>query len=118
MNSVNDYMNKLYQIVDNRDADSLANFLDEDVCFKFSNAEQVTGKMAVLDINRHFFHSIEKMSHTLEGVWQQGTESICNGTVDYIRKDGSHYSARFATILTIKDGLITKYRIYADVSGL
>jgi len=58
------------------------------------------------------------MSHTLKGSWQQGNESICNGPVDYVRIDGSDYSAQFVTILTIREGLITDYRIYADVSGL
>lgn len=118
MNNVHEYMKSLYQIVDNRDVESLASFLHDDVSFCFSNADLVSGKDAVIDMNSQFFDSIANMSHTLKGSWQQGNESICNGQVDYVRIDGSHYSAQFATILTIREGLITDYRIYADVSGL
>ncbi len=55
MNNVNEYMENLYQTVDNRDLKSLASFLHDDVSFCFSNSKPVTGKNAVLDINSQFF---------------------------------------------------------------
>lgn len=118
MKNTHEYMEKLYQTVDNLDVNTLSNFLHDDVVFQFSNANPVAGKNAVLDVNRQFFDSITSMSHTLKGSWQQGSEHICNGQVDYVRKDGSQFSALFATILTTREGLITNYRIYADVSEL
>ena len=118
MSNVQEYMNALYQIVDRRDTEALAELLHDDICFRFGNADPVSGKSAVKDINLQFFQSISSMSHTIYGYWQDESEYICNGQVNYVRLDGSHFSAQFATILSVQDGLITDYRIYADLSEL
>jgi len=112
------FVESLYQAVDARSAEQLATFLHPDVNFRFGNADAIQGKAATLEANRGFFGSIEKMSHTINGVYQQEDRVICNGQVDYLRLDGSPYSAQFATVLQISEGLITDYLIYADVSEL
>ena len=116
--NANNFVKDLYASVDNKDVEGLASKLNESVYFKFSNHEAVNGLSNVLEANKGFFASINSMSHTLTGVWQQGDELICNGQVRYVRHDGSHYSAEFATILTVMEDKITHYLIYADVSGL
>lgn len=112
------FVESLYQAVDARSAEQLAAFLHPDVNFRFGNADAIRGKAATLEANRGFFGSIEKMSHTIDGVYQQEDRVICNGQVDYLRLDGSPYSAQFATVLQVSEGLITDYLIYADVSEL
>jgi len=112
------FVSKLYQAVDQRDLNGLGAFLAPDVDFKFGNLEAVNGKENVLEANKGFFQSIKDMSHDIDNVWGEGTEIICNGTVNYKRLDGTPFSAVFATVLTVQDGLIQDYRIYADVSGL
>ncbi|WED25599.1 hypothetical protein L3V77_11040 [Vibrio sp. DW001] len=71
-----------------------------------------------MEMNRQFFSSIAGMSHTFVDIWNQNDVIICNGQVSYIRKDGSKHSANFATFLTMKEALISDYKIYADVSQL
>lgn len=112
------FIDSLYQAVDARSSERLAEFLHPEVNFRFANADAIRGKSAALEANRGFFSSIEKMSHTIEAVYQQDSRVICNGQVDYLRLDGSAFSAQFATILRVEDGLITDYLIYADVSAL
>ncbi len=58
------------------------------------------------------------MAHTIDRVWLQGAHIICNGSVRYTRRDGSHLSIPFATILTTEGGIIEDYKVYADVSPL
>ncbi|EEX34312.1 MULTISPECIES: nuclear transport factor 2 family protein [Vibrio] len=118
MSHYSDFIRTLYQIVDNKDARALAELLHPDVMFTFSNAETVSGVNAVTAINAQFFASIQTMNHTFAGMYEVGDTLVCEGQVDYIRLDGSAYDAKFATILTLKDGLIYQYKIFADVSGL
>lgn len=113
-----DYIENLYECVDDKNVDRLSGFLADGVCFQFANAAPVTGKAAVLAANEVFFSNITSLFHSIHNVWAQGDYLICNGDVHYIRLDGSDFSATFATILKLKDQQITDYRIYADISAL
>ncbi|SDE50046.1 nuclear transport factor 2 family protein [Kordiimonas lacus] len=118
MNSTN-FITDLYKnAVDGMDTAQLAPFLAEDVRFRIGNHDPVKGKKAVLDANHAFFCSIGSMAHTIDNIWPHGDDIICNGTVDYVRLDGSAHSATFATVLTLKDGEISDYLVYADLSQL
>ena len=112
------FVKSLYECVDNKDVEGLAEKLNETIFFKFSNLEAVIGLNNVLEANAGFFSSIQSMKHLINDVWQQSDNIICNGQVHYVRHDGSKYSAEFATILKVVDQKISNYLIYADVSGL
>ena len=58
------------------------------------------------------------MRHTIDKVWNLGDDVICNGLVNYVRLDGSEYQANFSTILTMQDGKIVEYFVYADIAQL
>jgi len=113
-----DYFTHLYEHVDNRDAAAIGTHLAPDARFKFGNSPAVIGQNAVVDANESFFATIAGMSHTIDHVWADGAEIIGNGTVHYTRHDNTTTEAAFATVLTITEGLITDYMIYADISHL
>ncbi|MEH6579629.1 MAG: nuclear transport factor 2 family protein [Amphritea sp.] len=113
-----EFVEKLYQCVDDRNVQALSAFLAPDVSFRFANAEPLKGKEAVLEANKGFFASIAAMSHRIDSIWVKDDDLICNGQVNYTRLDASKFSAPFATILKVKDEQIIDYLIYADVSGL
>ncbi|WP_299810700.1 nuclear transport factor 2 family protein [uncultured Shewanella sp.] len=121
---INVLVQKLYQAVDNKDLDYLDNNLANQVRFRLGNNPVVTDKSEILQGNKQFFSSIESMRHSIEDVVYQlcdssGTiKASCYGTVNYVRLDGSEYSAVFSTFLTVQNGLITDYLIFADLSGL
>ncbi len=108
----------LYQAVDRKDVDYLAEILGDSVRFQLGNYPAVAGRTEVLEANRGFFSSIDSMSHTLDKVWQVDSETICCGEVNYVRLDKSTYQARFATVLSWREGLIEDYQVYADISEL
>lgn len=108
----------LYRIVDQKDVHALLPLLHEEVSFQFANASPIVGKTAVEAANAAFFSSIESMSHTFSGIHVFGDTVACEGQVDYVRLMGTSYSAKFATFLYFKDGLIHEYKIFADISGL
>ncbi|MDD1793024.1 nuclear transport factor 2 family protein [Enterovibrio makurazakiensis] len=121
---VDTLVRNLYQAVDNKDVDYLNTALSEHSRFRLGNYPEVTNKAKILEGNSQFFSSIESMKHTIDDIMFQGsvktdsTRISCFGTVDYVRLDGSEYSAVFSTFLDVKNGLIEDYLVFADISGL
>ncbi len=58
------------------------------------------------------------MTHTFSGIHVNDDTAVREGQVDYVRLNGSAHAAKFATFLSFKQGLIHKYKIFADVSEL
>ena len=114
----------LYQAVDNKDIDYLNDNLAEQIRFRIGNNPAVIDKTLVLEANRQFFSSVKSMAHSIEDIVyescdKQGKAKIsCYGTVDYLRLDGSEYSAVFSTFLEVQNRLITDYLVFADLSDL
>jgi hypothetical protein len=51
-------------------------------------------------------------------VWEPDDTLICEGTVKYGTLDGLHLELPAANIIRHKDGVVTDYRIFMDVSPL
>ena len=114
-----DYIKDLYSnAVDRKDVDHLSSFLLDDVQFRIGNHDPVHGKSAVLEANRAFFASITSMTHTIDNICSQDDDVVCNGSVDYIRLDGSAHSVTFATVLKLENDKIADFSVYADLSQL
>ncbi|MCC2605224.1 VOC family protein [Planctobacterium marinum] len=112
-----DLVQDLYKrAVDGKNVAHLSTLLSENVRFRLGNFPPVIGKHEVLESNRSFFSSIKSMAHTIDNVWTDDDQVICNGIVDYVRLNGTDHSAFFSTVLTIEDGKITDYLVYADLS--
>lgn len=116
--NIKKFIKALYENVDAKNTDHLNEVLSKAVHFRIGNHDAVIGKPAVLEANRNFFNSIASMSHTIENVWGSQEDIICNGQVDYVRLNGSRYSAPFATVLKMQENQIRDYRVYADISEL
>ncbi|OUR80780.1 hypothetical protein A9Q83_00065 [Alphaproteobacteria bacterium 46_93_T64] len=109
---------QLYETVDARNTDGLSKFLSDTIRFRIGNHDTVVGRRNVLAANDAFFNSIAGMTHKIENIWVQGEDVICNGSVDYVRLDGTPYSAHFATTLKMRNEVIEDYFVYADISQL
>ena len=113
-----DWVKKLFQSVDDRDADSFLTFLSNDALFRFGNAQPVNGKAAVGDVVRGFFESIKAIRHDIIEIWEQDDVVICHGTVTYTRQDSSVLAVPFVNILKMDKELIKEYLIFVDISEL
>ncbi len=113
---------ELYQAVDNKDVEYLAENLADDICFAIGNNPLMTNKAEILAANHQFFSSIESMSHDIKDVLCTPQEDVMlvatHGRVNYVRLDNSPHSAVFSTFLKFKNAKIIDYRVYADLSGL
>jgi ketosteroid isomerase-like protein len=112
------WVNRLFQSIDDQDADKFSAFLADDVLFRFGNAEPVSGKAAVAEAVRGFFGSIKAIKHNVIAVWDETSEVICHGTVTYTRHDSTTLSVPFALVLGLDNDLIREYLIFVDVSQL
>ena len=109
---------RLFQSIDNRDADAFLAFLADDVVFRFGNAAPVSGKAAVDEAVRGFFGSVKGICHELAASWEDEGVIICHGTVTYTRHDSTSLSVPFANILGLSNNVINNYLIFADISEL
>ncbi len=116
--NANQLIENLYKSVDVKDLNYLQNTLAADVRFRIGSHDAIQGIDAALAANHGFFASIESMQHSIDRVWSQQDNVICHGQVNYVRLDGSKYSAPFATILTMQGDKIQDYLVYADISAL
>ena len=112
------FIGNLYTAVDNKDLDYLEAVLADKVKFRIGNYPLIDHKDAALEANRQFFNSIHSMSHSISKISHNSNDLWCSGSVEYVRLDGSEHRANFATQLTINQGKIADYLVYADLSGL
>ena len=121
---INALVNNLYQAVDNKDVDYLDRHLANKVRFRIGNHPALTNKSEILSANQSFFSSITSMKHSIDRIVHQHeptsdtTHISCHGTVDYVRLDESEHSAVFSTSLSVQNGEIVDYLVFADLSGL
>ena len=74
----NEWVNRLFQSIDDRDLDTFLSFLSDDDVFRFGNAEPAKGKDTVGTVVGGFFDSIKALRHELIETWEQGDAVICN----------------------------------------
>lgn len=108
----------IFAIIDRQDAAAFADAFDREGVFIFGNAEPVVGHAAIEAAVSAFFGVIRSLRHDLHDVWQIDDTVISRLTVTYTRYGGTIVSLPAATIWREKAGLITDYRIYADLAPL
>ncbi len=113
-----EFLHQLYQQVDVKNVEYLAEVLNQEILFRIGDNSALTDKKAVLEGNENFFNSIHSMKHSLAATWQDGDQIGCHGQVDYVRLDGSKLSASFSTTLKIENNKISEYLVFADLSKL
>jgi ketosteroid isomerase-like protein len=112
------WLEKLFETVDSKDADKLVSYLTDDATFRFANAQEVEGKQDILGMLQSFYSSIEALSHKIVESWQVENNVICRGEVTYTRKDKSELTVPFANFFAMDGSKIKSYLIYVDASQL
>jgi ketosteroid isomerase-like protein len=108
---------RFFEAVDGKDTDYLAHRFAEDVTFRFGNGDVVEGRPAVVATCEAFLASIAGIRHEIEHLWQVGTDRVVAlMTVHYERLDGGRVSLPCANAFHLRDGEISDYRIYMDIT--
>jgi len=114
----NPILAELFEAIDAMNVDRFASCLSIDALFRFGSAPQVQGQGAIREAIGGFFSTISGLRHDLHKSFDDGNTLVIEGAVTYTRHDGSEITLPFANILEVEDGLISNYKIYADIGPL
>lgn len=115
---VPDWVREWYAKVDSLDADSLHDWLADDVCFRFGNGNDVIGRDAVTEINRDIFSRMKSMKHNFIEIYEDRGKTLIEALVNYELPTGESYLLPMLTTKVRRNGMISNVRIYGDVSPL
>ena len=114
----NPLLDRLFAAIDAMDTQAFLRCLDADATFRFGSASPVTGRAAVEEAVDGFFATIAGLKHALHKTIEDADTLVCVGDVTYTRHDASEITLPFANVFELSGGLISDYRIYADIGPL
>lgn len=109
---------RLFAVIDAGDAEGFARFFSPDGRFRFGNAPEVIGTVAIRTVAANFFGAIARCRHELGRTWEGAGSAVCEGRVTYTRRDGTLLEVPFVDVLDFSGELVASYRIYVDISDL
>jgi len=118
MNNTKQWLEKLGETIDAKDADGFAAYLTENGIFRFGNQPDVVGRQAIRDYVAAFFTMHNGSRHEIVNFWDHGDSIIWQGRVTYTRLDKKQVTVNFTNIFYMTDNLIREYLIYIDNTPL
>ncbi len=118
MSAHTELIDALFSAIDRMDAVGFVSHLTDDARFVFGNQPEVRGGDAIRAAVQGFFDLLGGVSHSIGAVVESSGLVALEGTVTYRRNDGSTLSLPFADFLFFRDGRVSDYRIYIDVTPL
>ena len=111
------FIRDLFAAVDTRVAENVADFVTDDVAFRFGSADPIAGKDNLIAASRAFSASIAGIHHEVVELWEPVPDTmVVELRVTYRRLDGAGLVLPCCNIFRLRDGLIDDYRIYMDVN--
>ena len=108
----------LFERIDAMDTDGALAFLAPDARFRFASAPEIRGHDAIREAFEGVYASIAGIRHQLLGRWGGEDSLVVEGLTTYTRHDGSEVTVPFCDVFDLEGGLISGYRIYADLAPL
>jgi|SRR5579883_1077322 len=109
---------RLFAVIDRRDAETFARYLTPAGEFRFGNAPPVRGRDAVRQTVASFFDLIAGCRHRLLQCWSSPPHAVCEGEVTYELTSGATVTVPFVNVFQLHNELIASYRIYIDNAPL
>ena len=107
----------LFVATDTFDVEQVLPFLDENVWFKFGNAEPLTSRQQFKEMVIDFNASLTGIRHEIIDLWAPEENVVVSVlAVYYSRRDGSEISLPCVDVFRITDGKITRYEIFMDIN--
>jgi hypothetical protein len=114
-----DFTDHVFAIVDKRDGGAFGDLFAPDGRFVFGNADPTVGPAAIAAAVDGFFAGIGGLRHEIVNRWETGADTVAELAVEYDRLDGTRVAIPAVSIFTRNSaGLITHYRIFADLTPL
>lgn len=107
---------RVFAALDAKDVHTLVCLVSDDVRLRLGNTEGLEGNIAFAQAARESAGSIAATRHRLLNVWHDGDALICQLEVQYTRHDGREVTLPCCNVFRLRDGLISDYRVYMDIS--
>jgi ketosteroid isomerase-like protein len=108
---------RLFEAIDRKDTAYLARHFADDIAFRFGNADVVEGRPGVVQTCEAFLAGIAGIRHEIEHLWQVDADRVVVVmTVHYEKLDGGRISLPCANTFRVRDGEVSDYRIYMDIT--
>jgi len=108
----------LFAIIDTRQTHAFVRLLCEDASFRYGSNADVQGRAAIGACVDHVFTTFRASSHQLQRCWEIDDCRIGQGIVTYTRLDAQQVVLPFCNVLTMRDGLVSRYEIFIDPTPL
>jgi len=108
----------LFERIDAMDTDGVLAFLAPDARFRFASSPEIRGHDAIREAFEGVYAAIAGVRHELLGSWRGDGSLVVEGLTTYTRHDGSAVTVPFCDVFDFENGLISGYRIYADLAPL
>lgn len=115
-------LDTVFAAIDAKDTDRFLSCISRQASFRFGSASPVSGHDAIRDAVGGFFDTVAGLSHVLLKSAAIGSTTgptlICEGEVTYTRHDETRITLPFVDVFETRDGLISDYKIYMDITPL
>lgn len=112
------FVTEVYQSIDQANSTRFASYITPNGCFRFANNPAVYGNKAIDEYVNGFFRSLKGINHSNLEFWHTDDVIFVNGTVKYIRHNGTTLELPFSCTWKMKGHLIDEYLIFIDSSEL
>lgn len=114
-----EFTDRVFTVVDARDAAGFAALFADDGRFVFGNSEPLVGPAEITEGLDQFFASIDDLRHEVLNEWVTGADTVTELVVTYDRLDGAVVTLPAVSIWHVADGgRIDHYRVYIDLAPL
>ncbi|MEJ2534429.1 MAG: nuclear transport factor 2 family protein [Gammaproteobacteria bacterium] len=108
----------LFECIDAMDTDGVLALLAPDARYRFASAPEIQGHDEIREAFEGVYASIAGIRHQLLGRWDGEGSLVVEGLTTYTRHDGSEVIVPFCDVFELDGGLVSSYRIYADLAPL
>lgn len=112
------FVQSLMEATDTMEPSRFGAFLTEDVAFRFGNMPAVFGRSKVETAVSSFFNHIRSIKHSVVQVLTCGNVLMAELTVQFVDRWGRELTVPSCILLTMRDSLISDYRIFTDNHAL
>lgn len=102
--------------VDRGDAEAFSAWFADDAHYRFANAHPTVGRAAVRAATAEAASSLPWVRHTVDQVAHVGDQLFCRFTISTADSQGRRVALPCVTVLWIKDGWISDYRVHMDLA--
>jgi ketosteroid isomerase-like protein len=106
----------IFAAFDAQDVAGLAAMMADDVRLQLGNSPVVAGKPEFVKAVEAFLGSVASFSHSIVNVWSDGDALIAELEVGYTRLDGKRLTLPCCNVFRIRNGLVSDYRSYMDIT--